>query len=97
MSFLTAEKKDRVARCPAGGSDLSGQCPFKNVFSVDAFPKAAISYDDFDTTSKMLQFLAQKSGSMLNVLSHKEFNFDCMKGETLKLVDANIPLSVKVD
>ena len=33
MSFLTAEKKG--PRCPlprgGGGSDLSGQCPFKNV------------------------------------------------------------------
>ena len=72
----------------------------KRAFPNEVFPYNllfVIFDDDLDNTSKMLQFLAQKSGSMLNVLSDKEFNFDCMKGETLKLVDANIPLSVKVD
>ena len=40
MSFLTAEKKDHAARCPArrggegGWGDLSWQCPFKNNFSA---------------------------------------------------------------
>ena len=36
MSFLTAKKKDHVARCPArgGGKALYGQCPFKNVFFI---------------------------------------------------------------
>ena len=39
MSFLTAEKKDYVARI--------WQCPFKNVFSVDAIPYLFAEFEHF--------------------------------------------------
>ena len=41
MSFLTAEKKDHVARCPGGGGGKTylGNGRLKTFFSVDAFLK----------------------------------------------------------
>ena len=42
MSFLTDEKKDHVARCPAGrggGKTYLGNARLKTFFHLDAFPK----------------------------------------------------------
>ena len=42
MSFLTAEKKDHIARCPArggeGGQTYLGNARLKTFFSMDVFP-----------------------------------------------------------
>ena len=67
MSFLTAKKKDPVARCPAGegGSHLSGQCPFKNVFLW----MSSLTYASFYITKHILIFFtwiwADNSSSLM--------------------------------